>query len=272
MTAAADLLHERYAGAFDTTAATLNDTLATIIGHRSCRRYLPQEVSREMLDLLIAAGQSAPSSCNLQSWSVIALTDPQAKARVRAISSDQAQVEEAPLLLCFVADLARLEQVAVDNGVPHEALDYLETLLVGVIDAALAAQNLAVAAESLGLGTCYIGSIRNNLPEMCRLLGLPKRVVPLFGMTIGYPDPAMPAAIKPRLAPSSVLHIGQYDSAAAVAPVPAYEQALEAFNQSQGRRMPLWGMRSATRISTVERMEGRHELGAQLKAQGLGLK
>jgi nitroreductase len=263
-------LYKRYAGAVS-FGTELNETCETIIGHRSCRSYLDREVPREMLDLLVAAAQSAPSSCNMQSWSVVAITDPAVKSRIGSISG-QGHVEHAPLLLCFLADLARLQQVAVDNGISHDALDYLEMLLVAVIDASLAAQNLATAAASLGLGTCYIGSIRNELPEMCDLLGLPDKVAPLFALTVGYPDPASPAEIKPRLAPSSVLHMERYDKSAATAPVPDYEQALEAFNQSQGRKMPLWGVRSALRVSSIERMEGRHILWEQLKAQGFALK
>lgn len=263
-------LYKRYAGAVS-SGAELNETCETIIGHRSCRTYLSQEVPREILDLLIAAAQSAPSSCNMQSWSVVAITDPVAKGRIGAISG-QAHVENAPLLFCFLADLARLQQVAVDNGISHDALDYLEMLLVAVIDASLAAQNLVTAAAAQGFGTCYIGSIRNELPEMCRLLDLPDKVAPLFGLTIGYPDPDFPTEIKPRLAPSSVLHMGRYDKSAATAPVANYEQALEAFNRSQGRKMPLWGVRSASRVSSIERMEGRHILWEQLKEQGLVLK
>lgn len=263
-------LYKRYAGALS-SEAELNETCETIISHKSCRNYLSREVPHETLNLLIAAAQSAPSSCNMQSWSVVAVADPSAKGRIAALSG-QLHVENAPLILCFLADLARLQQVAVDNGISHDALDYLEMLLVAVIDASLAAQNLVTAAASQGLGSCYIGSIRNELPEMCRMLDLPEKVAPLFGLTIGFPDPAFSTEIKPRLAPSSVLHMDRYDKSAATAPVSDYEQALDAFNQSQGRKMPLWGVRSALRVSSIDRMEGRHVLWEQLKQQGLILK
>src|SRR3546814_16325152 len=95
-------LYKRYAGALS-SAATLNETCETIIGHRSCRDYLDQEVSRDTLDLLIAAAQSAPSSCNMQSLSVVAITAPAVKAQIRTISG-QAHIENDPLFLLFVDD------------------------------------------------------------------------------------------------------------------------------------------------------------------------
>src|SRR3546814_6643065 len=98
-------LYKRYAGALS-SAATLNETCETIIGHRSCRDYLDQEVSRETLDLLIAAAQSATSYCNMQSWSVVAITDPAIKEQIRTISG-QANIEKAPLFPCFVAEIGR---------------------------------------------------------------------------------------------------------------------------------------------------------------------
>ena len=265
-------IFERYAGAAETGPLELNETLETIIGGRSCRRYDEREITRETLDRLMAAAQSAPTSCNMQNWSVVAIREPSTKARIRRISGEQAHIEEAPLVLCFLADLARLQRVAKANGISHDALDYIELLLVAVIDASLAAQNLVTAAASFGLGTCYIGSIRNDLPQMCDILGLPEKVAPVFGLTVGYPHPDVPTAIKPRLAPSSVLHMERYDGDAAVAPVAPYEEALEAFNRAQGRQMPLWGVRSAERVASVAKMEGRDDLWSELKAQGFAFK
>lgn len=252
--------------------AHLNETVRSIMAHKTCRHYLPQPLAPGLLETLVAAAQSAPSSCNMQSWSVVVVTDPDAKAKLAAITGNQQHVIQAPVLLCFLADLARVEAVAAQNEVPSEALDYLEMLLVGVIDASIAAQTLSIAAESLGLGTSYIGSLRNDVAEVVRLLGLPKRVTPVFGMALGYPDPARPANVKPRLAPSAVMHLGSYDARAAVEPVARYEDALEAFNANEGRAVARWGLHSARRISGIERMEGRDKLWPILREQALALK
>lgn len=185
-------LQERYAGTLSTPSPPCNDTLETIIGGRSRRNYPPRDISRQTLDLLIAAAQSAPSSCNMQSWSVVAAIDRGAKARIRAITGNQAPVEEAPPPLIFLADPARLQQVATDNGTTHEALDYPETLPVALIDASLAAQNPVTAAGWPGLGGRHIGSISTDIPEMSRLPQLPETPRPANlaeagQVTIGIP-------------------------------------------------------------------------------------
>lgn len=80
-----------------------------------------------------------------------------------------------------------------------ESLPYLESLLLGKIDAALAAQNAVVALESLGLGSVYIGGIRNYIEGVANELGLPPQVYPVFGLCVGYPSPDRPVKVKPRL-------------------------------------------------------------------------
>ena len=92
-----------------------------------------------------------------------------------------------------------------------QVTDYVENFLVAAVDVAIAAQNAALAAESLGLGMCYIGSIRNNTARVIELLELPRLVFPVVGMTIGWP--AAQPMIRPRLPVSAVLHWEKYDAA-----------------------------------------------------------
>lgn len=253
-------------------AIPLNETIETILGHRTCRAYADRAVPEALLLTLIAAAQSAPSSCNLQCWSVVAVSDPADRAELARLSGNQRHVAEAPLVLCFLADLDRIGQIAELKGLGTETLDYLEMLLVGVIDATLAAQNLATAAESLGLGTSFIGGLRNDIAAVGRFLDLPDRIVPVFGLTLGYPDPARPNAVKPRLAQQAVLHHGRY-RAPDIAPVLAdYEGVMADFNAGQGRDVEPWGTVSAKRIATTDRMEGRDLLRAKLNAAGFALK
>src|SRR5699024_11249205 len=89
----------------------------------------------------------------------------------------------------FLADYHRHYELSKDKGTPI-AYDKTEQLIVGTVDAALAAQNLAVAAESMGLGMCYIGSLRNDMAKVIEILELRKGVIPLFGMVVGKPDHA----------------------------------------------------------------------------------
>ena len=140
-------------------SATLNvrsDVLDLQLAHRSVRKFAPGEVSDDQLQAMVAAAQSAPTSSNLQPWSVVVVRDPARKARLAACAAGQRFIEEAPVLLVWVADLGRARRLAERAGVSVDAADYLETTIIGFVDTALAAQNAVVAAESLGLGTCLL--------------------------------------------------------------------------------------------------------------------
>jgi nitroreductase len=126
-----------------------------------------------LVELLVAAAQSAPSSSNLQAFSIVAVKDKARKARLAKLAANQKHVEEAPVLLMFAADLARLRHVAVGADEPARGLDYRKSFLVALADAAFAAQNCFIALESLGLGACYIGAMRNHPKEVAEELGLP---------------------------------------------------------------------------------------------------
>ena len=102
-----------------------------------------------------------------------------------------------------------------------------EQLLVATVDTALMAQNVAIAAESEGLGICYIGGIRNNPGEVSQLLGLPTHVYPVFGMCLGYPD--QNPEIKPRLPVEAVLFENEYDASRQQALVQQFDEAMNEY-------------------------------------------
>ena len=124
------------------------------------------------LQLLIGAAQSAASSSNLQLWSVVSVSDPARRRALYEVAGHQAHILECPLFLVWVADLHRPTQLARERGVPSAGLDYLEMFLMASIDSALAAQNAVVAAEALGLGTVYIGALRNDPVRVAQVLEL----------------------------------------------------------------------------------------------------
>ncbi|HEX8048335.1 NADPH-dependent oxidoreductase [Rhizobium sp.] len=249
-----------------------NETLDTLLSHRSVRNYLPKAVPDSVLHLAIAAAQSAPSSSNLQAWSVIAVADEARKSRLNTVAGTQRQIEQAPLLLIWLADLNRPRKIAADDGAPAEGLDYVESFLLGVIDAALAAQNAVSALESLGLGTCYIGAIRNDPEVIARELELPEGVFPVFGLTVGYPDPAVPAGVKPRLPQSTVLYRERYDTTPRPDDLKDYNAALGRFQAEQAIPLIDWTEQVKNRIGTVEALKGRHLLGAAARKLGFKLK
>jgi len=254
-------------------SAEHNAVIEHLLGHKSVRAYLPDPVSDAQLDAMIAAAQSAASSSNLQAWSVVAVRDSATRDALAECAGGQAHVRQAPLQLVWLADLARLESLAQSNARPSEALDYTEMFLVGVIDAALAAQNAVVAAESMGLSTVYIGGMRNKPEEVARLLSLPPKVVAVFGMCVGVEDASRPASVKPRPPQAVVLHKEHYDLDAQRDAIERYNDAMARFYTSQQMDVKgTWAIHSSKRIAGPETLSGRDRLVEALRNRGFGLK
>jgi FMN reductase (NADPH) len=251
-------------------------TLDLIHRHGSVRKYKPDPVPPETIETLVLAGQRASTSSNLQMTSVVAVTDAGVRARLAEICGGQAHVAEAPVFLAWCADLNRLDYACEVRG-HTQVTDYVENFLVAAIDVAIASQNAALAAESLGLGICYIGSLRNNTTAAVELLKLPRLVFPVVGMTVGWPVSA--PAVRPRLPVSAVLHWEQYDPTPKDAELAEYDRAMIATGIYAGRQVPApgrpgelidygWTEHSARRVAQAVRTE----LRAVLRQQGFELK
>jgi len=251
-------------------------TLDLIHHHGSVRKYKPDPVPPETVEALVLAGQRASTSSNLQMTSVVAVTDPAMRARLAEICGGQAHVAQAPVFLTWCADLNRLARACALRGYT-QVTDYVENFLVAAVDVAIASQNAALAAESLGLGICYIGSLRNNTAAVIELLKLPRLVFPIVGMTVGWP--VEPPVVRPRLATSAILHWEEYDPAPKDVELAEYDQVMAATGIYGGRQVPVpgkpseladygWTEHSARRVAQALRTE----LREVLERQGFGLK
>jgi len=250
-----------------------NQTLDLLLAHRSVRRYLPEALPDGALEAAIAAAQSAATSSNLQLWSVIAVADAARKARLAKLAGDQQHVARAPLVLAWIADLKRLRAISAQENQPGEGLDYFEAFLLAVVDAALAAQNAAIAFESQALGCCYIGGFRNQPDAVAAELALPDETFALFGMTVGVPDPARPASVKPRLPQAAILFHERYESGPAQdAAIATYNEQMRRFRKSQGMRDQDWSAQAAGRVRDVAALTGRHVLRDFLEKIGFRLR
>jgi len=186
------------------------DPLENILSHRSIRDFADDIVSDDQLARWVRAGQSASTSSHVQAYCAIRVRDPGERAELARLAGGQPQVRSAGAFLIVCADTRRHWILARDAGTP--CVENLESFLVAVIDASLFAQNLALAAESEGMGICYIGGLRNDLPAVDALLDLPAGVFPLFGLCLGRPapPPAVHPDVKPRLPVDGVLFDGRY--------------------------------------------------------------
>ncbi len=249
-----------------------NEVLATILNHRSVRGFLPRALPEGTLELLVAAAQSASTSSNLQFWSVVAVQDAARKSRLAELAGQQQFIRDAPLLLVWLADMSRIGRIAAERQAQVDGTHYLEEFIVGVVDAALAAQSALIAAESLGLGGVYIGAMR-NLPEaVAAELALPPHAFAVFGMSIGYPDPAKETGIKPRLPQSLVLHHEQYSAAPRSEVVESYNATMRQFQREQSMRPIDWTDQCFGRVKDAEALRGRDRMREALRNLGFELR
>ncbi|MGM1046287.1 MAG: oxygen-insensitive NADPH nitroreductase [Bacillota bacterium] len=233
----------------------MNETLSLLMNHRSIRKYTDRKVTEEQLEMIIAAGQMASSSSSVQAYSVIAVTDPEQKRALSALAGNQAYIVECPVFLVWCADLYRLQKVSEAHlGDQPSYVDSTENFIVATVDAALAAQNAAVAAESMGLGIVYIGGVRNQIAKFAEQLKLPELVYPVFGMCVGYPD--QDPGIRPRLSLEGVLHYGTYDATKTVEEVKTYDNTYAEYMRARsgGKSTAAWSQFMAKRLSEPVRL------------------
>ena len=265
-------LAARYGADALPVAGPWNETIASILNHRSVRGYQPTPVPPGTLETLVAAAQSAATSSNLQTWSVVAVEDPAHRRELASIAGNQKHIEACPLFLVWLADLSRLDRLGQEKGQALAGLDYVEVFTVAVVDTAMAAQNAVVAAESLGLSTVYIGALRNDVERVAKLLDLPPRAFAVFGMCVGYAEPAAAGEVKPRLPQDTILHRGRYQTEGEAAERAAYDRRLSAFSARHEMSDDDWTGRVIARIGSIAAQRGQCRLQAVAAALGFPLK
>ncbi len=232
------------------------------LNHRSVRRFLDKPLNPGQLETIIRCGQAAATSSFIQAYSVIRVTKAETRAAIAAAAGGQVWIEKAAEFLVFCADLRRINAACEHAGRGHLE-GYSEHSLAAVIDVGLMAQNIMLAAESDGLGGVYIGGIRNNPQVVVDELALPKWVVPLFGMCLGWPD--QENAVKPRMPVDYVLHQDSYSETSSEQ-MSEYDAQMAAYYGSRGANVKM----SDWSTSTAEAVQGkrREHMLAFLQAQG----
>lgn len=208
--------------------------LETLGRHVSIRQYQERDISEETLEQLWAAAQRAPTSSNMQAYSLVVVRDRARKERLAELAGGQRHVAECPVFTAICADVRRLQRACERHG--ERLAQNTENTLVATIDAALLGMSLCLAAESIGLGAVMIGGMRNRPAEVAAELALPSGVYVTFGLCLGWPAEAPPQ--KPRLPLSSIVHREQYDDGALDAALGEYDAALAAHYRDEGRKSP----------------------------------
>jgi nitroreductase len=161
--------------------------LDTLLQHRTIRKYTSENITDELLNKILEAGCRASTTGNMQVYSIVVNRDPAMKKQLAGCHFNQPMVEKAPVVLTFCADFNRFNLWCKLNHA-NPGYDNFLSFITAAIDALLVAQNVCVAAEGEGLGICYLGTTTYLAGKIIDLLHLPKGVVPVTTVTIGWPD------------------------------------------------------------------------------------
>ncbi|UOQ84498.1 oxygen-insensitive NADPH nitroreductase [Gracilibacillus salinarum] len=240
---------------------------ALLKSHRSIRRFTDQSISQEIIDDIVECGQWAPTSHNVQAYSVICVRDKIKKQALARLCGNQRYIEECPVFFIFVADFFRHAQLCEANGTPFE-VEETENLLVGAVDTALFAENVLLAARSYGLGGVMIGGIRNDAAQVAKLVNLPKWTVPIMGMCLGYP--AQEPWQKPRIARAAIYHEDTYQIEQLPQQLQDYDTVSADYyrKRTNGHRTNGWSAGMTSYFGEIRRAN----LTDFIKSQGFSLK
>jgi len=224
--------------------------LDTLTSHTSIRRFSADPVPDRDLHRAVHAGQCAATSSNIQAYCVLRVSDPDRRSRLVDLTGGQRKVAESPLFLVVCGDTRRHRLLAARGG--HDHASNLETFMLATIDATLFAQNLVVAFEAMGYGTCYVGGLRNDLEAVHEVLATPHGVWPIFGLCVGRP--AQSPQRRPRLAPDAVLFEDRYpDDDAMLALIDEYDDRMRSWYESNGIDTPDWSSRISRHFDECRR-------------------
>ncbi len=180
---------------------------SVLLKHRSIRKFRPAPVPAEVMRGVLEAAVRASTCGNMQLYSLVVTCDEALRRRLAPCHFNQPMVTEAPCLVTVCADVHRFSMWCEQRDA-EPAFDNFEWFLNAATDALLAAQNLAVAAETQGLGICFLGTTLYTARDIARILDLPKGVIPLTTVVVGYPDED--PGLTDRLPLEAVVHYEKY--------------------------------------------------------------
>ncbi len=178
-----------------------------LLKHRSIRKFRPTPIPEEVLQNCLEAAARASTCGNMQLYSLVVTRDKALRERLAPCHFNQPMLEQAPCLVTVCADVHRFTMWCEQRGA-DPAYDNLVWFLNAATDALLAAQNFCVQAEMHGLGICYLGTTLYTAAEIIQILELPKGVIPLTTVVVGYPDET--PELTDRLPLDAVVHYEKY--------------------------------------------------------------
>lgn len=187
----------------------MNKTIQTQLNHKSIRKFKDKPVPNDILEELFDVANRTASSVAMQSYSIIRITDKEKKKKISEVCH-QDYVKDTPELLIFIVDAYRNAKISEEMGKDLSAKRDMDRFFQGFTDGSIAAQNMYVAIESLGMGAVYFGSVLNDVAKIIEILELPELTFPIVGLGFGYPD--QEPELKPRMDTSLKVFENKYEA------------------------------------------------------------
>lgn len=248
----------------------MNETIRTQLEHRTIREFKDQKIPHQIFEQLLEVARRTATSTGMQASSIIRVTNPDMKKKIAEICN-QEYVARVTELLIFIVDQYRNNQIAKEKNCFVETAGDMDRFFAAFTDACIMAQNIVIAAESMGLGTVYLGSILNDSERICKLLKLPKLTFPVIGLGLGYPN--QNPQIKPRMEMKLRFFENTYKVFESyLDQVEEYDKEMRTYYdlREPGKRADSFSNQVVTRLN--QRIPKRQEILNVIRKQGFDLK
>lgn len=175
----------------------MNNTIRELMDRKSVRVFTDQEITKEQKEAILLSSMAAPTAGNMQMYTIIDITDQDLKEKMADLCDHQPFIATAKMVLVFCADYQKWYDAFIEAG-SEPRNPGKGDLMLAVTDTCIAAENAVVAAESMGIGSCYIGDVMENCEIMRETLHLPKYVFPCAMLVFGYPTEQQKERVKPQ--------------------------------------------------------------------------
>lgn len=248
----------------------MNETIRTQLEHRTIREFKDLKIPHQIFEQLLEVARRTATSTGMQASSIIRVTNPDMKKKIAEICN-QEYVARVTELLIFIVDQYRNNQIAKEKNCFVETAGDMDRFFAAFTDACIMAQNIVIAAESMGLGTVYLGSILNDSERICELLKLPKLTFPVIGLGLGYPNQ------NPQIKPRMEMKLRFFENTYKV--FESYLDQLEEYDKEMrtyydlrepGKRADSFSNQVVTRLN--QRIPKRQEILNVIRKQGFDLK
>lgn len=209
--------------------AYANETMKVLLERGSCRAFADRDIDDALLEQVLEAGIKAASGGNIQPWSAIVIRDQETKDRLTDLNGGQKFISRAPVDILFCIDLHRMERWAELETAPFTARSSFRHFWISFQDTIIAAQSICTAADALGLGSVYVGTVLECFRELREMFELPLGVFPVVLLSLGWPQkPPVPRSKLPR---NLLIHEEKYRD-------PGDEELLQAMAEKYNTTFP----------------------------------